>query len=128
MTQAHRRYSTDTKGGEEPVTAPFKAFDQDELLQKFTSGYTEFLRRPGMSLGIYTLPVDGVDHQHPHSADEVYVVLKGRGALRVRDERIPVGPGSIVSVDHGEDHGFVDITEDLQVLVVFAPAENPDDV
>jgi len=110
------------------VTAPFKAFEQDELLQKFTSGYAEFLRRPGMSLGIDTLPVGGTDHQHPHSADEVYVVLKGRGALRVRDERIPVGPGSIVSVDHGEDHGFVDIAEDLQILVVFAPAEDPDDV
>jgi mannose-6-phosphate isomerase-like protein (cupin superfamily) len=110
------------------VTTPFKAFDQDELTQKFTSGYSEFLRRPGMSLGIYTLPVGGEDHQHPHSADEVYVVLKGRGALRVRDSRIDVGPGSIVSVDHGEEHQFVDITEDLQVLVVFAPAEDPDDV
>ena len=33
-----------------------------------------------------------------------------------------------MSVDHGEEHQFVDITEDLQVLVVFAPAKNPDDV
>ena len=110
------------------MATPYKAFDQDELLQKFTSGYGEFLRRPGMSLGIYTLTVGGTDHQHPHASDEVYIVLKGRGALRVRDARIPVGPGSIVSVDHGEEHGFVDITEYLQVLVVFAPAENPDDV
>jgi mannose-6-phosphate isomerase-like protein (cupin superfamily) len=56
----------------------------------------------------------------------VYVVLAGRGALEVEGERIDVGPGRVVSVDVGADHQFVDVTEDLSVLVVFAPAATPD--
>ena len=40
----------------------------------------------------------------------------------------PLGrPGSIVSVDRHVEHGFRDITEDLTVLVLFAPPETPED-
>jgi quercetin dioxygenase-like cupin family protein len=56
----------------------------------------------------------------------VYVVLRGRGALRVRDQDHEVRQGSVVSVDHGEEHRFVDVTEDLHVLVIFAPPDDPD--
>jgi len=60
-------------------------------------------------------------------ADEVYIVLKGRGTLRVVDEEVPVHPGSIVSVDHGEEHNFINVEEDLEMLVVFAPPDTPDE-
>ena len=111
------------------TTQTYLAFQQDELEKRFESApepYNEFLRRRGMSLGMYMLPAGGEDHQHPHMADEVYIVLKGRGTLRVADDEVAVGPGSIVSVDHGEDHHFVDIEEDLQLLVVFAPPDEED--
>jgi mannose-6-phosphate isomerase-like protein (cupin superfamily) len=70
--------------------------------------------------------VGSEDHQHPHASDEVYVVLRGRGSLRVRDRNHDVRQGSVISVDHGEEHRFVDVTEDLHVLVVFAPPDDPD--
>lgn len=54
-------------------------------------------------------------------------MLAGRAELEVEGERIEVGPGRVVSVDQGADHRFVEITEDLQVLVVFAPPERPED-
>ena len=76
-----------------------------------------------MSAGLYLLPADAEDQQHPHAADEMYVVLRGRGTLRVGDHNQKVSAGSVVSVDHGEDHRFVDIAEDLSLLVVFAPPE-----
>jgi quercetin dioxygenase-like cupin family protein len=103
-------------------------FDLDELdkLAERAQPYHEFLRRRGMSLGIYVLPTGSEDHQHPHAADEVYVVLRGRGSLRVRDQNHEVRQGSVISVDHGEEHRFVDVTEDLHVLVVFAPPDDPD--
>jgi mannose-6-phosphate isomerase-like protein (cupin superfamily) len=47
--------------------------------------------------------------------------------LRVVDEEMEVGPGSVVSIDHGEDHQFVDIAEDLELLVVLAPPNQPDE-
>jgi mannose-6-phosphate isomerase-like protein (cupin superfamily) len=105
-----------------------QAFDLDELdkLAERAQPYHEFLRLRGMSLGIYVLPAGGTDDQHPHTADEVYVILRGRGTLRVRDQDYPVRQGSVISVDHGEEHRFVDIAEDLHVLVVFAPPDDPD--
>jgi mannose-6-phosphate isomerase-like protein (cupin superfamily) len=105
-----------------------QAFDLDELdkLAEQAQPYHEFLRRRGMSLGIYVLPAGGIDRQHPHASDEVYVVLRGRGALRVQGRDHEVRQGSVVSVDHAEEHGFVNITEDLHVLVIFAPPDDPD--
>lgn len=107
----------------------FQAFQIEDLERQLDESgrpYLEFLRRLGMSVGLYRLPVGAEDRQHPHGADEVYVVLRGRGTLRVGDHDVEVGPGRVVSVDHGEDHRFVDVQEELQLLVVFAPPESPD--
>jgi mannose-6-phosphate isomerase-like protein (cupin superfamily) len=107
----------------------YQAFHLEQL-QKDQAGngpYLEFLRREGMSVGLYVLPVGGADQQHPHSADEVYVVMAGAGTLRVDGHDEAVQVGSVVSVDHGVEHRFVDVAEDLHILVVFAPPESPDD-
>jgi len=105
-----------------------QAFDLTSLLEEpraAGASYVEFLRRPGVSLGLYTVPVGSVDGQHPHAADEVYLVQSGHGVLRVGNQNYPVSPGSIVSVDRGVDHAFVEVAEDLKVIVVFAPPEEP---
>jgi mannose-6-phosphate isomerase-like protein (cupin superfamily) len=104
----------------------YQSFDLDDLQSDRSRSYAEFLRRPGISMGIYHLPVGGKDPQHPHSADEVYVVLAGRAVLEVEGERLDVQRGRVVSVDVGADHRFVDVTEDLSVLVVFAPPDSPE--
>ena len=59
----------------------YQAFELEELQADRSRSYAEFLRRPGVSMGIYHLPAGGKDPQHPHAADEVYVVLAGRAAL-----------------------------------------------
>jgi mannose-6-phosphate isomerase-like protein (cupin superfamily) len=105
----------------------YQSFELDDLQADRSRSYAEFLRRPGISMGIYHLPVGGRDPQHPHSADEVYVVLAGRAVLDVEGERLDMQRGRVVSVDVGADHRFVDITEDLSVLVVFAPPDSPED-
>jgi mannose-6-phosphate isomerase-like protein (cupin superfamily) len=85
--------------------------------------YHEFLRVPAMSAGIYRLPEGGNDLQSPHREDELYWVLDGRATVRVADEDRRVEPGDSVFVAAGVAHRFHSITEDLVVLVVFAPAE-----
>jgi len=112
------------------MAGSYLTFGLDELRQKYAqaeSPYNEFLRRRGMSVGLYVLPVGVEDKQAPHMADEVYVVLQGRGRLRVVDEEVAVEPGKVISVDHGEDHQFFGVTEDLHMLVVFAPPDLPDE-
>jgi mannose-6-phosphate isomerase-like protein (cupin superfamily) len=54
----------------------------------------------------------------------VYYVLSGRGSIRVGAEDQAVGPGSIIFVAAQVEHRFHSITEDLQILVFFAPAES----
>jgi mannose-6-phosphate isomerase-like protein (cupin superfamily) len=112
------------------MTSGFQAFELEELKSEqaeMNRAYVEFLRRQGMSVGLYVLPVDGQDQQHPHASDEVYVVMSGAATLRIGDHDQKVQAGSVVSVDHGVEHRFVDITEDLHILVVFAPPGSPDD-
>ena len=104
----------------------YQAFELDDLQADRSRSYAEFLRRPGISMGVYHLPIGGKDPQHPHAADEVYVVLAGRAVLEVEGERLEMQRGRVVSVDVGADHRFVDVTEDLSVLVVFAPPDSPE--
>jgi len=85
--------------------------------------YLEFLRVPSMSMGLYLIPAGGNDPQQPHSEDEVYYVVQGRGTIRVGDEDRAVGPGSVVYVPALLTHRFHTITEGLRVLVFFAPPE-----
>jgi mannose-6-phosphate isomerase-like protein (cupin superfamily) len=102
------------------------AFELSQLVEEHKQAgqsYLEFLRAPGMSLGLYALPAGGSDPQRPHNEDEVYYVLGGRGSIRVGSEDRRVQAGSIVFVAARVEHRFHSIEEDLNILVFFAPAE-----
>src|SRR5262245_51542744 len=92
--------------------------------QRAGRSYLEFLRIPSMSLGIYTLATGGVDPQKPHHEDEVYYVLHGTAMIRVGTEDRPVVPGTLVFVPANVEHHFHSVTEELTLLVFFAPAES----
>lgn len=102
-----------------------QAFELANLLQQQASEkpYLEFLQVPDLSCGLYVLPAGGVDQQQPHSEDEVYFVVNSRSHITIDSETRPVQPGSIIYVAAHVPHRFHDITEDLQILVFFAPAE-----
>jgi mannose-6-phosphate isomerase-like protein (cupin superfamily) len=85
--------------------------------------YYEFLRKPSISAGLYVLAAGLDDPQQPHTEDEVYHVVRGRATIRVAEEDRPVGPGSVVYVAAGVPHRFHSIQEELEILVVFTPAE-----
>jgi mannose-6-phosphate isomerase-like protein (cupin superfamily) len=85
--------------------------------------YYEFLRQPSMSIGLYRLPAGATDPQQPHSEDEVYYIVEGEARMQVGQEDQPVSAGSIVFVAAGVRHHFHSITQDLSILVFFAPAE-----
>ena len=97
----------------------------DLLATREQSGdlYHEFLRVPSMSAGVYQLAAGATDPQEPHTEDELYYIVQGKAQLKVADEDIPVEHGSLVFVAANVEHRFHTITEDLTVLVFFAPAE-----
>jgi mannose-6-phosphate isomerase-like protein (cupin superfamily) len=85
--------------------------------------YREFLRVPAMSAGLYVLAAGAADPQKPHQEDELYYVIRGRARMRIGNEEQPLQAGSVIFVEAHAEHRFFDITEDLEVLVFFAPAE-----
>jgi mannose-6-phosphate isomerase-like protein (cupin superfamily) len=103
-----------------------QAFDISQLLEnsrKQGDDYFEFLRVPAMSLGIYRLAAGSQDLQSPHKQDEIYFVQEGHAQIEVEGITQSVRPGSIVYVPALAQHHFKEITEDLELLVFFAPAE-----
>lgn len=100
------------------------AFEYDEVFQAQSAGgkpYLQFINAGTLSLGLYALAAGSIDSQSPHREDEIYYVDSGRGTIEVAGERREVRPGSIVFVARQVDHRFVDIEEDLSILVFFAP-------
>ena len=85
--------------------------------------YLEFLRVPAMSAGVYVLAAGAVDPQKPHNEDELYYVVRGRAKMMVASDEQVVKAGSVIFVPAKVEHRFFDISEELEVLVVFAPAE-----
>lgn len=85
--------------------------------------YLEFLRVSTMSAGLYVLASGTIDLQKPHHEDEMYYVVRGRGCFRAGDDDCEVSAGSVLFVAAEVEHKFYDITEELAVLVFFAPAE-----
>ena len=79
----------------------------------------EFLRVPRLYCGLYVLPAGTKDPQQPHTDDEVYYVVKGRGIIQVEGDDMPLQEGSIAYVAADAEHHFHSITEDLTLLVFF---------
>jgi mannose-6-phosphate isomerase-like protein (cupin superfamily) len=73
-------------------------------------------------VGTDCIPAGGADDQSPHAEDEIYVVTAGQARIVTPQGVADVGPGSVVFVPAGEEHRFVDVSEDLALLVVFGPA------
>lgn len=82
------------------------------------------LRSDLLSVGLYLLPAGGIDNQSPHNEDEVYYAVRGRAVLRVGEEYHPVQPGTLLFVPAQAAHRFHDITEELVLVVFWAPPEH----
>lgn len=105
------------------MTDDWRSFElEEEIAAQLASGrpYREFLRVPALSCGVYTLPVGAKDLQGPHDEDEVYLVIRGRGRVRVDGKVHEVKRGTLLYVRATSEHSFFEIDEDITLLVFFA--------
>jgi mannose-6-phosphate isomerase-like protein (cupin superfamily) len=107
---------------------PFTAHARTEPAVQHASSveadpYAEWVRSQRLSAGVYRLPTGAVDGQTPHTEDEVYVVTRGAASLDVEGVVTPMRPGAMAFVPERAEHRFVDISEDFETVVVFAPPE-----
>ena len=109
------------------VDAQFQKAELDGMIAQARSapdGYAaEVLRSNLLSVGLYLLPAGGNDDQKPHNEDEVYYAVRGRASLRVGTEDHPVKPGTVLFVPALATHFFHDISEELVLVVFWAPPE-----
>lgn len=80
-----------------------------EFLTVFTHG----------TLAVEVYRPDGVDRQTPHTRDEAYVVIAGTGTFVHEGRREALAPGTFLFVPAGDDHRFVDFTDDFATWVLF---------
>lgn len=83
--------------------------------------FAPVLRHGSLLVEIYA--PRGADPQPPHTRDEVYVVIEGRGEFLVGESREPFAPGDLLFVPAGVEHRFVNFTDDLVVWVIFFGSE-----
>ena len=77
----------------------------------------ELMRHGTMVLKVYA--PQGKDIQTPHTQDELYFVIDGRGTFVNGAERVAFEPGDCLFVAAGVEHRFVDFTPDFKTWVVF---------
>jgi mannose-6-phosphate isomerase-like protein (cupin superfamily) len=85
--------------------------------------WLELLRSSSLSAGLYVLPAGAVDEQEPHGEDEVYVVVAGASRFTAGEVTREVRAGDVLFVAAGVPHRFHDISDELRIIVVFAPPE-----
>lgn len=71
------------------------------------------------SLNVEIYKPDGIDHQQPHSRDELYVVISGFGIFVNGDSRQNFEPGEVLFVPAGVEHRFEDFSKDFATWVFF---------
>lgn len=59
------------------------------------------------------------DDQQPHSRDEIYVIVSGRGDFIHGETVEKVSPGDFIFVPAGAVHRFENFSDDLAVWVMF---------
>jgi mannose-6-phosphate isomerase-like protein (cupin superfamily) len=99
----------------------YRVAEQDDA--RGSEPWIEFQRSSDLSTGLYVLDAGEADEQEPHTEDEIYVCTAGRARFWTPDASCDVEPGTVIFVPAHEEHRFVEITEQLTLVVVFAPAE-----
>jgi mannose-6-phosphate isomerase-like protein (cupin superfamily) len=79
--------------------------------------YASVLQHGSLDVEIYA--PRGTDPQKPHTRDEVYVVVEGRGEFRNGSKLERFAPGDVLFVPALETHRFESFTDDLVVWVMF---------
>ncbi len=79
--------------------------------------FTTVLRHGSLLIELYA--PRGVDPQKPHTRDEAYVVVTGRGDFVHGSSREPFQPGDVLFAPAGAVHRFENFSDDLVVWVMF---------
>ena len=84
------------------------------------------LERGELQIELY-MPRD-VDDQKPHSRDECYVIVEGKGKFEMGGEVVPFDAGDFLFVPAGVEHRFVEFGESMKTWVIFYGPEGGEQI
>lgn len=101
-----------------------KIFDLDATLLKMDKKdnsiyFMDFLQNDSFEVGILRLNPGQKDTQGPHSQDELYIVIEGKGYINMVEENYEIRKGSCIFIPSQTKHYFHGNRERLVVLYVF---------
>ena len=100
------------------VSGYLKAFSGlDQLPGPDGERSIELFRHGTLTVKLYA--PRGVDPQTPHTRDEIYVIASGQGRFRCGPDDTPFGPGDVLFVAAGQQHRFIEFTDDFATWVFF---------
>lgn len=79
--------------------------------------YTTMMQHGAVEIELYA--PRGSDPQQPHTRDEIYFVMQGRGVFWDGKTREAFQPGDVIFVPAGTAHRFENFTDDLALWAVF---------
>lgn len=79
--------------------------------------FAELLKHGTLSVEVYA--PHRSDPQHPHSRDEVYVIVSGTGRFLRGAEEVIFERGDVLFVAADEVHRFIDFSQDFVTWVFF---------
>ncbi len=79
--------------------------------------FVELFRHGSLVVELYA--PRNTDPQHPHTRDEIYVVASGSGRFMRNGNEVSFGTGDVLFVAAGEEHCFVEFTDDFATWVFF---------
>jgi mannose-6-phosphate isomerase-like protein (cupin superfamily) len=100
---------------------PSRKFTLQEALSRLPGPngerFASILSKGSFEIEIYA--PRGTDPQQPHTRDEVYFIVSGRGEFESEGATHTFAPNDVFFVPAGEKHRFTQFTDDLVVWAVF---------
>ncbi len=100
----------------------YQIFDLEKVISAVpNSGYFHnFLNIKTMEVGLINLKKDQKDTQQPHSFDEIYYIICGKGIIEIDGIKNDVNPGKIIYIPKKVRHSFHAISDKIIALYVIS--------
>ena len=108
--------------GQDKVDPDFTSYhitDLQERMEQSGRGWLPFFQGQNVLAGIYKLRAQSRDTQPAHDTDEVYYIVSGKAGFIVGGDTTSVSAGSILFVKAEIEHRFIQIEEDITMVVFF---------
>lgn len=100
----------------------YQIFDLEKVISEMRNSeyFHNFLNVETMEVDIINLKKGQKDTQQPHSFDEIYYIISGKGTIEIDGIKNNVNPGKIIYIPKKVPHSFHAISDKIIALYVIS--------